>query len=200
MAAEAWTFLPERDDLSSLSDEEKIEWLEGRVHRVLVAPLREMRRFGRGTLRSPSDDPSAAYWSLAIVTLICCGIEALGHHLHGRKAVRSGSVRDFQEFIDTFMPDYSTVREEIYSDFRSGLAHALVPRRGSLDEGLHRPFLRDRRGHLRLDLDRFFLAFVVAVENYFVAVRESPDMKRRFVDRFATSNRFWIDRPPRVAR
>ncbi len=200
MAAETWTFLPERDDLASLTDEEKIEWLEGRVHRALVAPLREMRRFGRGTHRSPADDPSAAYWSLAIVTLICCGIEALGHHLHGRKAVRSGGVRDFQEFIEAFMPDYSPVREEIYNDFRSGLAHALVPRRGSLEDGLRRPFLRDRRGHLRLDLDRFFLAFVVAVENYFVAVRESPEMKQRFVDRFATSNRFWIERLPRGPR
>ena len=39
MAAEAWTFLPERDDLSSLTDEQKIEWLEGRVHRVLVAVM-----------------------------------------------------------------------------------------------------------------------------------------------------------------
>lgn len=200
MAAETWTFLPERDDLASLTDDEKIEWLEGRVHRVLVTPLREMRRFGHGTHRGRADDPSAASWSLAIVTLICCGIEALGHHLHGRKAVRSGGVRDFQEFIDAFMPDYSPVREEIYSDFRSGLAHALVPRRGSLEDGLRRPFLRDRRGHLRLDLDRFFLAFVVAVENYFQAVRESPDMKQRFVDRFATSNRFWIERLPRGAR
>ncbi len=200
MAAEAWTFLPERDDLSGLTDEEKIEWLEGRVHRVLVGPIREMRRYGRAALRSASDDPSAAYWSLAIVTLICSGIEALGHHLHGRKAVRSGSVRDFQEFVDTFMPDYSPVREEIYNDFRSGLAHALVPRRGSLEESLHRPFLRDRRGHLRLDLDRFFLAFVVAVENYFVAVRENAVMRQRFVDRFVTSNRFWMEHPPRGGR
>ncbi len=200
MAAEAWTFLPERDDLSSLTDDEKIEWLEGRVHRVLITPLREMRRFGRGAPRGAADDPTAAFWNLAIVTLICSGIEALGHHLHGRRAVRSGSVRDFEEFIDTFMPDYSPVRDEIYNDFRSGLAHALVPRRGSLEERLHRPFLRDRRGLLRLDLDRFFLAFVVAVENYFVAVRENAEMKQRFVDRFVASNRFWIERPPRGAR
>ncbi len=201
MAAETWTFLPERDDLSSLTDEEKIEWLEGRVHRVLISPLRDMmRRTSRGAARGASEDPSAAYWNLAIVTLICSGIEALGHHLHGRKAVRSGSVRDFQEFIDAFMPDYSPVREQIYNDFRSGLAHSLVPRRGSVEERLHRPFLRDRRGHLRLDLDRFFHGFVVGVENYFVAVRENSDLRQRFLDRFVTSNRFWIDNPPRGAR
>jgi len=41
---------------------------------------------------------------------------------------------------------------------------------------------------------------VIGVENYFVAVRESHELKQRFVDRFVTSNRFWIDRPPRGAR
>ncbi|HEU4401720.1 MAG TPA: hypothetical protein VFT43_06405 [Candidatus Polarisedimenticolia bacterium] len=199
MTTEAWTFLPDRDDLAALTDDGKIEWLEGRVHRILITPLREMRRLGRGTLQG-NPDPAATFWSLPIVTLICSGVEALGHHLHGRKAVRSGSVRDFQEFIDTFMPDYAPVKEEIYNDFRSGLAHALVPRRGSVEERLGRPYLRDRRGLLRLDLDRFFQAFVVAVENYFAALRENADLKRRFVDRFNVSNRFWIENPPRGAR
>ncbi|HEX9427261.1 MAG TPA: hypothetical protein VGA64_05695 [Candidatus Polarisedimenticolia bacterium] len=200
MPAEAWSFLPERDDLSILTDDEKIEWLEGRLHRILITPLREMRRWGGGAPRSASDDPGSGFWNLAIVTLICSGIEALGHHLHGRKAVRSGSVRDFQEFIRGFMPDYDPVSGELYSDFRSGMAHSLVPRRGSIDETLRRPYLRDRRGHLRLDLDRFFHGFVVGVENYFVAVRENPLLKQRFVVRFETSNRFWIENPPRGAR
>jgi hypothetical protein len=200
VSAEAWTFLPERDDLSGLTDDEKIDWLEGRVHRVLIAPVRDMRRISRGAGRGGAEDPAAAFWNLAIVTLICSGIEALGHHLHGRKAIRSGSVRDFQEFLDGFMPEYSQVKEEIYGDFRSGLAHSLVPRRGCVEERLHRPFLKDRRGHLRLDLDRFFHGFVVGVENYFVAVRENSDLRRRFLDRFVTSNRFWIDNPPRAPR
>lgn len=196
---EAWTFLPERDDLSALAGEEKVEWLEGRIHRILITPLREMRRLGRGVPRGDGD-PASAFWNLAIVTLICSGIEALGHHLHGRKAVRSGSVRDFQEFIDTYMPDYAPVKEEIYGDFRCGLAHSLVTRRGSVEERLGRPYLRDRRGHLRLDLDRLFQAFVAAVEGYFVALRERPDLRDRFVERFDASNRFWIQNPPRAAR
>jgi hypothetical protein len=199
MAAEAWTFLPERDDLSSLTDDGKIEWLEGRVHRILITPLREMRRLSRGVLQGVPD-PAGAYWNLAIVTLICSGIEALGHHLHGRKAVRSGSVRDFQEFIDAFMPDYSPVKEEIYNDFRSGLAHSLVPRRGSIDERLGRPYARDRRAYLRLDLDRFFQAFVIGVESYFAALRESHDLRLRFVHRFDVSNRYWIQNPQRGGR
>ena len=29
MAAEAWTFLPERDDLSGLTNDGKIDWLDG---------------------------------------------------------------------------------------------------------------------------------------------------------------------------
>lgn len=198
MPAESWTFLPERDDLSGLSDDGKIDWLEGRLHRILIEPVREMRRLARAT--QGGADPSAAYWSLAIVTLLCSGIEALGHHLHGRKAVRSGSVRDFQEFIETYMPDYGPVKEEIYSDFRSGLAHSLAPRRGSVDDRLGRPYVRDRRGFMRLDLDRFFQAFVIGVENYFAALRESPDLRIRFVHRFDVSNRFWIDNPPRAAR
>ncbi|HXH28732.1 MAG TPA: hypothetical protein VNL37_06780 [Candidatus Polarisedimenticolia bacterium] len=198
MAAEAWSFLPERDDLSRLSDDAKIDWLEGRVHRILIGPLREMRRMARGAPTGGAE--SAAFWNLGIVTLICSGIEALGHHLHGRKAVRSGSVRDFQEFIDAFMPDYGPVKEAIYGDFRCGLAHSLVTRRGSIEEKLGRPYLRDRRGHLRLDLDRFFQAFVVAVERYFVAVRETPDLGRRLAERFDASNRFWIEHPPRGGR
>ena len=109
MPAEAWSFLPERDDLSILTDDEKIEWLEGRLHRILITPLREMRRWGGGAPRSASDDPGSGFWNLAIVTLICSGIEALGHHLHGRKAVRSGSVRDFQEFIRGFMSNTCNV-------------------------------------------------------------------------------------------
>ncbi len=197
-AAEAWSFLPERDDLSGLGDEEKVEWLEGRVHRILITPLREMRRLGRPGALTP--EAAGGFWNLAIVTLICSGIEALGHHLHGRKAVRSGSVRDFQEFIDTYMPDYGPAKEQIYGDFRCGLAHSLVTRRGSIEEKLGRPFVRDRRGHLRLDLDRFFQAFVVGVENYFAALRENADLRRRFVDRFDASNRFWIQNPPRLAR
>jgi hypothetical protein len=197
-AAEAWTFLPERDDLAVLGDEEKVEWLEGRVHRILITPLREMRRLGRAGALTP--EAAGGFWNLAIVTLICSGIEALGHHLHGRKAVRSGSVRDFQEFIDTYMSDYGPAKEQIYGDFRCGLAHSLVTRRGSIEEKLGRPFVRDRRGHLRLDLDRFFQAFVVGVENYFAALRENADLRRRFVDRFDASNRFWIQNPPRLAR
>jgi len=199
MAAEAWTFLPERDDLSGLTDDGKIDWLEGRVHRILIDPVREMRRLARGTLPG-GPEPAAAFWSLAIVTLICSGIEALGHHLHGRKAVRSGSVRDFQEFIETFMTDYVPVKEEIYNDFRSGLAHSLVPRRGSVEERLGRPYVRDRRGYLRLDLDRFFQAFVIGVESYFTALRENHDLRQRFVHRFDVSNRFWIASPPRAVR
>ena len=195
MATQALSFLPERDDLARLTDEEKIDWLEGRVHRILITPLREMRRLGRGAGRVA--EPAGAFWNLAIVTLICSGIEALGHHLHGRKAVRSGSVRDFQEFVETFMSDYAPVKNEIYGDFRCGLAHSLVTRRGSIEEKLGRPFLKDRRGHLRLDLDRFFQGFVVAVESYFMALRESADLRRRFADRFDASNRFWIENPPR---
>ena len=199
MAAKSWTFLPERDDLSRLTDDEKIDWLEGRIHRILVMPLREMRRHGRASQRGAGED-SISYWNLSIVTLICSGIEALGHHLHGRKAVRSGSVRDFGEFIDAYMPEYSPVKEQVYGDFRCGLAHSLVTRRGSIEERLARPYSRDRRGHLRLDLDRFFQGFVVAVENYFVNVRENSDLRQRFADRFDAANRFWIETPPRGGR
>ncbi|MEE9291481.1 MAG: hypothetical protein V3U83_00990 [Acidobacteriota bacterium] len=199
MPAETWTFLPERDDLSRLADDEKIDWLEGRIHRILIMPIREMRRIGRAAQRG-FPHPPASYWNLAIVTLICSGIEALGHHLHGRKAVRSGSVRDFREFVDTYMPDYSAAKDDIYGDFRCGLAHSLVTRRGSIEERLARPYIRDRRGHLRIDLDRFFQCFVTAVESYFIAVRESSALRQRFLDRFDASNRFWIDKKPRGGR
>jgi hypothetical protein len=199
MATESWTFLPERDDLSRLSDDEKIDWLEGRIHRILIMPVREMRRVGRAAQRG-LPDPPASHWNLAIATLICSGIEALGHHLHGRKAVRSGSVRDFRGFIDAYMPEFSAVKEEIYGDFRCGLAHSLVTRRGSIEERLSRPFVRDRKGHLRIDLDRFFQCFVTAVESYFITVREDLDLRQRFLDRFNASNRFWIERRARGGR
>ncbi len=199
MPAETWTFLPERDDLSRLADDEKIDWLEGRIHRILIMPVREMRRVGRAAQRG-LPDPPASHWNLAITTLICSGIEALGHHLHGRKAVRSGSVRDFRGFIDAYMPEFSPVKEEIYGDFRCGLAHSLVTRRGSIEERLSRPFVRDRRGYLRIDLDRFFQCFVTAVESYFITVREDLDLRQRFLDRFDASNRFWIERSTRGGR
>ena len=71
------------DVLSKLkTNGEKISWIEGRVKQVLIEPLEELRKGWQ-------KNEEIQYLNLGVMTLLCCGIEALSNFYLQKGETRS---------------------------------------------------------------------------------------------------------------
>ncbi len=197
------TYLFGVDPIHLLSDSEKVDYLEKRIERLLLVPARNAREAATGgkDLRPTIDS------NLCLMTVLCCGIEALGHYLAGRvpKPERCPTCEhhldpekgaaDFAAFVERYMPSYAPIAKLLYGDYRSALAHGFAIRSGGLTEGLSVPFEtpKDKTLPHRIDFWRFVSELDEGVKQYFRDVRIDPDLTRKFLQRWAHANKFWIE-------
>lgn len=145
-----------------LHEEDWIEWFKQRVFFVLIDPLEEMIN-GDSKINLDNENLSV---SLAIATLICCGIEALGGFYKGKS-----SSDNFKEFVKEYMNQGYKVDkhrlEAIHNYFRCGLAHGFCIKKGGLTWG-SKYFVNDETLGLLISIDELFKdfkqAFILYIE------------------------------------
>jgi hypothetical protein len=185
-ALEFPTFYPDYDDLTRLTTtEEKITWLEGRVRKALLKPLRRLQVLRR---RSEVVDIH-----LIVVYAICGGIEALSHFYRGGKGRGH-----FVEFCHRYIPgfrrrdrhgrSYATL---LYDNFRSSLSHGFSIEQGRLEVGGRHGHLDGRYG---LEIDPWALLgeLETALVTYLDEVRKDAELQASFEKRFNAVFRHWI--------
>jgi hypothetical protein len=195
-----WTFTLDHDPIHTFDDDAKIAWLQGRVEKMLLVPLRDAHirtRFNQ--------EPKPAYdLNLGLMTLACCAIEALGRFLLGgsKKTVcptcenrneEPSAAKCFREFIRTYVADYKPVAQPLYESFRCALAHSFAIRDGCLSHSLGRPFLKGSKStpH-RIDFDRFIAGVVAGISRYFSDLRSCADLRENFIKHWNSEYGFWV--------
>ena len=148
----------------------KIEYLEKRGQLILLDPLEEIKKKSLGA------EKDEYYW-LCLVTLVCCGIEAVGGYLIGRD--RIGRNRDaFTEFVRKYMRPYARYRFELWKYFRNALAHGFCIERGSVELKLKKPAQRIK-GIVKINADKFLDWFRKAFFNYIQDLRNAKRKTKR---------------------
>src|SRR5262245_32854069 len=105
-----WTFTLDLDPIHTFDDNQKIDWMEGRIEKMLLVPLRDPKVRARF-----NQEPDRPYdLNLGLMTLACCAIEALGRFLLGgsetTKCTTCGATNEepsagecFREFIKLYV-------------------------------------------------------------------------------------------------
>jgi len=204
-----WTYMADHDDLSVLDDNEKIEWMEGRVKKILLDPVRKF-----------INDKTNNDLALGVVTWICCAIDALGGFLDGdferkrdglvgrvlrfpfHKRTEGGSRQGFRKFVESYLEDIEPIKTKIYDEFRSGLSHGMVIKRGSVDGKLNNLYEERERGqkiYYEVNPWLLFEKLETASENYFKDLKKKGniDLRKKFLGQFDQSYKFWINNPPK---
>jgi hypothetical protein len=169
------------DDLSTLSDRDRIAWFAGRLDKTVVRPLRAVRAIG-------ADNPDIWDLNLGVVTIICCAIEALGSFY----APTSKDRIAFDQFVCEFMnPIFKTTpagqprryAQILYDQFRSGLAHGftIVGHEIATRPG---EYIVDDNGYISIDLWTLFEDMEAAFGRYLEAVDSDAELRARFLTRF----------------
>jgi hypothetical protein len=182
----AFTFYPDYDDLTQLQTvEQKVAWLDGRVRKALLKPLRRLQ-----VLRNRGEVVDI---NLIVVTAICGGIEALSHFYRGGKGKGH-----FVEFCRRYMPtfrrrdrqgrSYATL---LYDNFRSALSHGFCIEQGRLEPGGNYGRVDPLYG-LEVDPWRLFREFESALTQYLADAKTDPDLQANFEKRFDATFRHWI--------
>ncbi len=169
------------DDLSSMSESEKIAWFKSRFEKVVVRPLRAVRVIG-------VDNPDIWDLNLGVVTIICCAIEAVGSFHTPKEPDRIAFDRFVSEFMDPMFRKgpagrTRTYAQILYDQFRSGLAHgfSIVGH-----EVATRPneYIVDDNGYVSVDLWTLFEDMERGVGRYLDAVASDEHARARFIRRF----------------
>jgi hypothetical protein len=163
--------LKHRGDLMALQMDDKLKYLEERARLVFLDALDEWL----GILNSKD---LSSFHELNIITLVCCAIEGLGHFLTGD----DNSGKAFRQFIKEFMPAFSPIQNELWNDFRNGLAHGFYIKHGGIEKGLRKPFKSDGGKGIELDFDIFVSDFKTAFDNFF---KKLETEKEKFEENFA---------------
>ena len=182
----SFTFYPDYDDLTQLQTvEQKVAWLDGRVRKALLKPLRRLQ-----VLRNRGEVVDI---NLIVVTAICGGIEALSHFYRGGKGKGH-----FVEFCRRYMPtfrrrdrqgrSYATL---LYDNFRSALSHGFCIEQGRLEPGGNYGRVDPLYG-LEVDPWRLFREFESALSQYLEEARTDPELQANFEKRFDATFRHWI--------
>ncbi len=185
-AGPSFTFYPDYDDLTQLQTvEQKVAWLDGRVRKALLKPLRRLQ-----VLRNRGEVVDI---NLIVVTAICGGIEALSHFYRGGKGKGH-----FVEFCRRYMPtfrrrdrqgrSYATL---LYDNFRSALSHGFCIEQGRLEPGGNYGRVDPLYG-LEVDPWRLFREFESALSQYLEEARTDPELQANFEKRFDATFRHWI--------
>jgi hypothetical protein len=166
--------LKQRDDLRALPMDDKLRYLEERARLVFLDALDEW-------LSLLNSKCLSSFHELNMVTLVCCAIEGLGHYLTGDD--NAGDA--FRRFIGEFMPAFSPVQNELWNDFRNGLAHGFCIKHGGIEKNLCKPFMSDGEKGIKLDFDIFVSDFKTAFDNFFKKLEtEKEKFEENFTARF----------------
>ena len=179
------TYYSGLDDLSSMSESDKIAWFSGRFEKVIVRPLRAVRLLG-------PVNPEIWDLNLGVVTIVCSAIQALSSFYSPRQKDRVAFVRFVNDFMNPKFQEQAACRTRtyaqiLYDQFRSGLAHgfSIVGH-----EVATRPteYIVDDRGYVSIDLWTLFEDLERAFVRYLGALNSDEatrvDFLRRFDDVF----------------
>jgi hypothetical protein len=175
------TYYSGLDDLSSMSESEKIAWFKGRFEKVVVRPLRAVKAIG-------VDNPDIWDLNLGVVTIICCAIEAVGSFYAPEQNDRIAFDRFVCEFMDPAFRKKPagrtrTYAQILYDQFRSGLAHgfSIVGH-----EVATRPaeYIVDDNGYVSLDLWTLFEDMENGFGRCLDVVASVEETKANFLKRF----------------
>ena len=187
----SFTYLADYDDLTSLKNDEKIDWVRKRINKVFLKPVNRFKISNNTDL------------ALGVMTLICCAIEALGHFRNGRtdkNRVKGQDEKDFKLFIKEYMPEASRIGRYLYYYFRCGLAHAFVIERGSIEGEIKSLYEREKRKRVfyRVNPWKLFDLLEKAIENYFnnLGQKGRKRLRKNFRNRFEYSYKFWLENRP----
>lgn len=179
----SWSFYagPGMDDLSGLTPVDKSRWLRGRFEKVVVKPLRAIKRIG-------AKDEAVWDLNLGVVSIICSAIEALGSFYRPDLTDHES----FREFVYDFMaPEYQqavpgltrTIGDVLYGDFRCGLSHGFTIEGHEIATRPSR-YIKATSGYVSIDLWSLFDDLCRAFGRYITAVGTDPDTRARFLVRF----------------
>ena len=208
MSAQAWTFWTDYDGnaLNTVPQPQQqqvwADWLEERVNRTVLAPLRKIK---------DEDIQPAGVSSSALLVFsvsICCAIEAMGKYLCG--ATKSSGILNnerFKCFVRKYMnSDYNTetldaklYSDYLWDDFRNALAHGFAIARGKFEQSGNQDYFvksTDSMGHyvLSLNWDKLFSDFERACKHYFNDVRKANGVAKIVTDFKAVFREVCIDR------
>lgn len=180
MSEHTWTYWTDYDaiELNDVPEQQQqqiwADWLEERVRRTVIAPLRKIKN---EHIQPAGQENSSAL--LIFSVSICCAIEAMGKYL----APTSRNNERFKCFVKKYMDTgYDTqlngksYAEYLWKDFRNGLAHGFAIARGKFEQrGDEEYFVEstDGMGHpvLSLNWDKLFDDFEKGCKRYFGDVR-----------------------------
>ena len=145
----------DRLNLKLLSFRGKTRWLELRIEKVLLEPLRRL-----DIAAWEDKHHEEASFVLIHGAAILNGVEALGGFLGG---VCTGE--NFRRFVRDYMPAYKTHHKLLRNSFRNGLAHGFSVKDGGFE--FQPTDLRSRPYGLQLDPEKLLKNFEGAVKHYF---------------------------------
>ena len=169
------------DDLTALSEQDRIEWFEGRFDKTIIRPLRAVRRIG-------VDNPEIWDLNLGVVTIICSAIQAVGSFYSPGSKDRVAFVRFVCDFMNPVLRLTASGRnrsyaEILYDQFRSGLAHGF-----SIigHEVATRPseYIVDDNGYVSIDLWTLFEDLESGFSSYTKVLLSDAGVRASFLNRF----------------
>jgi len=196
MAEGKWRYLPDYDNMAKLissGDDEIIRWVEGRVNKMLIIPLKRIRKiFNRSTEMS-----GLKHVGLCITTVVLCASESFGRFLEGEGARRGVGRQCFKSFIKTYMPNLKRYQNILWNGYRNCLAHGFRIARGRIRTSIGCLYItpeNSEMGVLEIELWNFFTEFTHAVERYFKELRDPTNncLRKKFIDSFKSVYSYWI--------
>lgn len=186
----------DRQNLSCLDADGKVEWFKRRMEFVFLEPLKAL--YGgktpayRALNSTKSGDLPARSFVIPTFSVLLNGIEALGSFL----TTSSKNHARFYAFIETYMkawdrslpnspyPDLHNVKEILWEHFRNGIAHGFRIEGGGL--GNEANSVTDGwqvvDGRFQIGPHRFFSDFLVGVGTFFKDVKAAR--RAHFLRRF----------------
>jgi hypothetical protein len=157
----------DRPLLPSLTKNQQIIYLEKRLKKVVLIPIREL-------YASLMKDKKRSSTVLCFGTCVCCSIEALGKFYTG-KVSRGNSGPNFRAFVKAYMsPDFlkkldgSSYVNLLWKNFRNGLAHGFAIKRGGFEQNssYFQVKVIDGIKQLEIDPSHFYQDFVNSISKY----------------------------------
>lgn len=176
--------------LYKISDEGRIEWFQQRMKVVFLEPL--SRIFDQDSLahkalcsHEKEYEPVRTVMIIAFSSLLN-GVESLGSFLVP-VSTRNNKTR-FVAFMQRMPHPWTSIGEELWKDFRNGIAHQFVVPNGGIEfRGSSESYWYEYCGEykiLKIEPVTFFRDFKHTVKKMFQDVYQDDELQRLFMERF----------------